>query len=36
MNDENRYMLRALELAKRGIGKVSPNPAVGAVISKKQ
>jgi len=34
MNDENRYMLRALELAKQGIGKVSPNPAVGAVIVK--
>lgn len=28
------YMLRAIELAKRGIGKVNPNPLVGAVIVK--
>jgi diaminohydroxyphosphoribosylaminopyrimidine deaminase/5-amino-6-(5-phosphoribosylamino)uracil reductase len=28
----NRYMEEALELAARGIGRVSPNPAVGAVI----
>lgn len=28
------YMKRAIELAKRGIGKVSPNPLVGAVIVK--
>lgn len=27
-----RYMLRALELATRGAGAVSPNPMVGAVI----
>ena len=26
------YMLRALELARCGVGKVSPNPMVGAVI----
>lgn len=26
------YMSRAIELAKRGIGKVNPNPLVGAVI----
>lgn len=31
MNDQN-YMRRALELARLGIGYVSPNPAVGAVI----
>ncbi|AGX42462.1 bifunctional diaminohydroxyphosphoribosylaminopyrimidine deaminase/5-amino-6-(5-phosphoribosylamino)uracil reductase RibD [Clostridium saccharobutylicum] len=28
------YMRRALELAKNGIGKVNPNPLVGAVIVK--
>jgi diaminohydroxyphosphoribosylaminopyrimidine deaminase/5-amino-6-(5-phosphoribosylamino)uracil reductase len=26
------YMVEALELAERGIGRVSPNPAVGAVL----
>lgn len=31
MTDE-AYMTRALALARRGIGKVSPNPAVGAVL----
>jgi diaminohydroxyphosphoribosylaminopyrimidine deaminase/5-amino-6-(5-phosphoribosylamino)uracil reductase len=29
-----RYMLLALKLAKRGIGSVEPNPAVGCVIVK--
>ncbi len=33
MNDQD-YMLRALELAKRGAGRTSPNPMVGAVIVK--
>lgn len=28
------YMRRALELARRGLGRTSPNPAVGAVIVK--
>lgn len=28
------YMLRAIELAKKGIGHVNPNPLVGAVIVK--
>lgn len=32
MNKE--YMLRAIDLAKKGIGKVNPNPLVGAVIVK--
>lgn len=32
-NDE-KYMLRAIELAKKGIGWVNPNPLVGAVIVK--
>ena len=31
---DDRYMLRAIELAKKGIGKVNPNPLVGAVIVK--
>ncbi len=31
MNDET-YMRRALELARRGAGYVSPNPMVGAVV----
>ena len=31
---EERYMRRAIELAKKGIGKVNPNPLVGAVIVK--
>jgi diaminohydroxyphosphoribosylaminopyrimidine deaminase/5-amino-6-(5-phosphoribosylamino)uracil reductase len=30
-NDE-RYLLRALELARRGVGLTSPNPNVGAVL----
>jgi diaminohydroxyphosphoribosylaminopyrimidine deaminase/5-amino-6-(5-phosphoribosylamino)uracil reductase len=33
MTDEE-YMERALALARRGLGKVSPNPMVGAVIVK--
>jgi len=31
---EEQYMLRAIELAKKGIGAVNPNPLVGAVIVK--
>lgn len=31
---DNEYMLRAVELAKRGIGSVNPNPLVGAVITR--
>lgn len=31
---DEKYMERALELAKKGIGKVNPNPLVGAVIVK--
>jgi diaminohydroxyphosphoribosylaminopyrimidine deaminase/5-amino-6-(5-phosphoribosylamino)uracil reductase len=30
--NDRRYMHRALELAERGRGRVSPNPTVGAVI----
>lgn len=32
--DDKKYMEMALELAKRGVGKVNPNPLVGAVIVK--
>lgn len=31
---EEKYMLRAIELAKKGVGAVNPNPLVGAVIVK--
>ena len=31
-SDDSRYMLQALELARRGQGFVEPNPMVGAVI----
>lgn len=34
MADNEQYMRRAIELAKLGIGKVNPNPLVGAVIVK--
>ena len=30
--DEKKHMRRALALAGRGLGRVSPNPAVGAVV----
>ncbi|MGM9885749.1 MAG: bifunctional diaminohydroxyphosphoribosylaminopyrimidine deaminase/5-amino-6-(5-phosphoribosylamino)uracil reductase RibD [Lactococcus sp.] len=33
-NDDEKYMRRALELAKLGKGLVNPNPQVGAVIVK--
>ena len=34
MSFEKEYMERAIELAKKGIGAVNPNPLVGAVIVK--
>ena len=34
MNQDERLMRSALRLARRGIGSVEPNPAVGAVIVK--
>jgi diaminohydroxyphosphoribosylaminopyrimidine deaminase/5-amino-6-(5-phosphoribosylamino)uracil reductase len=34
MSLDKKYMLQALKLARRGLGKVSPNPLVGAVIVK--
>lgn len=34
MEQREQYMRRAIELAKRGIGKVNPNPLVGAVLVK--
>jgi len=35
MNIDEKYMSRALKLAERGKGQVSPNPMVGAVIVKR-
>ena len=32
MNEDEKYMSRAIELAQRGLGNVSPDPMVGAVI----
>lgn len=32
MNTDEQYMRRALDLARAGVGLVSPNPAVGAVV----
>jgi len=34
VGDSQRYMWMALRLARRGVGSVEPNPAVGAVIVK--
>ncbi len=34
MDNAEKYMQMALNLAKRGIGSVEPNPAVGAIITK--
>ncbi len=34
MNQYEKYMQMALDLAKKGIGKTNPNPMVGAVIVK--
>jgi diaminohydroxyphosphoribosylaminopyrimidine deaminase/5-amino-6-(5-phosphoribosylamino)uracil reductase len=32
--DDVKWMARAVELARRGLGRTSPNPAVGAVVVK--
>jgi diaminohydroxyphosphoribosylaminopyrimidine deaminase/5-amino-6-(5-phosphoribosylamino)uracil reductase len=32
VNDDIRYMRRALALARRGLGRTSPNPIVGSVV----
>lgn len=32
MNDDQRFMARAIELAKQGEGQVEPNPMVGCVV----
>ncbi len=32
---DTQFLLRAINLARRGIGRVEPNPAVGAVLVKK-
>ena len=34
MNKEYEYMHKAYELAQKGVGRVNPNPLVGAVIVK--
>jgi diaminohydroxyphosphoribosylaminopyrimidine deaminase/5-amino-6-(5-phosphoribosylamino)uracil reductase len=34
INEDRKYMMRAIELAEKGIGMTSPNPIVGAVIVK--
>ena len=34
MNPKSQIMQTAIALARKGIGKTSPNPAVGAVIVK--
>ena len=34
MEDDRRFMMRALALAERGEGRVSPNPLVGAVVAR--
>nr|WP_330364866.1 bifunctional diaminohydroxyphosphoribosylaminopyrimidine deaminase/5-amino-6-(5-phosphoribosylamino)uracil reductase RibD [Anaerovorax odorimutans] len=34
MQDDKKWMKHAIKLAKRGLGKVNPNPMVGAVIVK--
>lgn len=34
MVEKEQYMRRAIELAKQGIGRVNPNPLVGAVLVK--
>ena len=31
---DRRHLARAIELAERGRGRVSPNPLVGAVLAK--
>ena len=34
MTEDERYMLLALRLARKGLGRTSPNPMVGAVVVK--
>lgn len=35
MSEEDRkYMAQALDLARRGLGKTAPNPAVGCILVK--
>lgn len=36
MNIDEQYMMRCIELARLGMGKVAPNPMVGAVIVHKE
>jgi len=32
ISEDERYMARCIEIARRGAGAVSPNPMVGSVI----
>ena len=34
MQDHDKYMKMAIDLAKKGQGRVSPNPMVGCIIVK--
>jgi len=34
MSEDERWMRRAIRLAKKGKGKTSPNPMVGAILVK--
>lgn len=34
LTSDEQYMKKAIELAKKGVGKVNPNPLVGAVVVK--
>lgn len=36
MHDDQYYMKRVIRLARKGIGNVSPNPAVGSVVVKEE
>ena len=36
MNDDYKFMMMAIELAKKGLGHVSPNPMVGALLVENQ
>lgn len=36
MQDKERFMRRAIELARQGLGRTAPNPCVGAVLVRNQ
>ena len=35
-SQDSHYMDRAIELARQGVGRASPNPLVGAVLVRKE